>query len=290
MTPFDDRDGVIWMDGGLRPWREAKLHFLSHGLHYASFVYEGIRVYGGRIFRLEAHVDRLLRSAAMLRLPVPADRATLLDACAEVAAANALSDGYLRPAIWKGSDMIQIHAPGARTHCAIAGWETAPGFYNKAVARDQGLRLGTAHWRRPSPLTTPVQAKASGHYMMSALAKQEAVDAGYDDALLLDDRGLVSEASGANLFFVRDGAVHTPTTHSCLEGITRATVLMLAGELGLAAIERDIAPDEIAEMDEVFLTGTASEVKPVVAVDAREFAVGAITSRLVERYQALVRE
>jgi branched-chain amino acid aminotransferase group I len=286
MESITDRDGWIWQDGALLPWREARLHVLSHGLHYASTVFEGARAYAGRVFALTAHHERLHASAAHLGFTLPFDVATLNAAAVEVLAANDITDGYLRPIAWCDSDSLSITG-GGRAHVAIAAWPWpsvfAPG------AREAGITLGTSRWRRPMPGTAPWQAKASGVYEIGTLARREAEAAGFDDALLLSHAGDVGEATGANLFLVIDGELHTPVCDGFLAGITRQAVLDLAAGLGIAAHERRIAPAELDRADEVFLTGTAYEVQPVRRVDDHEFTPGPVTRALMSAYDRLVR-
>jgi branched-chain amino acid aminotransferase len=287
LVPMDDRDGLIWLDGGLVPWREARLHVLSHGLHYASAVFEGERAYGGRVFRLEEHGARLLRSCALLDLDCPYTAPELDAAARSVLAANGIADGYLRRIAWRGSEQLGVAAQQTRVHVAIAAWPWPRYFADGAAER--GLSLALADWRRPAPDTAPVQAKASCLYAIGTLAKHAAERAGFDDALMLDWRGRVAEASGANLFLVRDGALHTPVPEGFLDGITRRTVIALARARGLEVIERAIAPDELASFSEAFLTGTAAEVAPVRAIGELRFRPGAITAGLAADYAALAR-
>ncbi|MFG2194556.1 branched-chain amino acid aminotransferase [Streptomyces sp. NPDC048639] len=287
LVPFDDRDGVIWLDGAFAPWREARLHVLSHGLHYGGGVFEGVRVYGGRLFKSAEHALRLHASAQELNFRIPFTAAELDAAARETVRRQGISDGYVRPVAWRGSEQISVSGTGARVHVAIAAWEWPHVF--SAASQDQGIRLKTSRWRRPSPDTAPVRAKAASLYNIGTLARDEAEAAGYDDALLLDFRGYVAEATGANLFLVVDGALHTPIADTFLNGITRQTVIALARESGIAVHERRIQPEELARADEVFLTGTAYEVQPVRAVDDRPYGVGRTTTALADAYRRLVR-
>jgi branched-chain amino acid aminotransferase len=287
LVPMDDRDGLIWLDGGLVPWREARLHVLSHGLHYASAVFEGERAYRGRVFRLEEHGARLLRSCALLDLACPFTAAELDAAARSVLVANAIADGYLRRIAWRGSEQLGVAAQGTRVHVAIAAWPWPRYFADGAAER--GLRLTIAGWRRPAPDTAPVLAKSSCLYAIGTLAKHAAEREGFDDALMLDWRGRVAEATGANVFFVRDGALHTPVPEGFLDGITRRAVIALARARGLEVIERAIAPHELASFTEVFLSGTAAEVAPVRAIGELSFRPGAITAALAADYAGLVR-
>ncbi|MET8506634.1 branched-chain amino acid aminotransferase [Streptomyces sp. NPDC004787] len=286
-APFDDRDGTVWMDGAFVPWREARLHVLSHGLHYGGAVFEGVRVYGGRPFKSREHAERLRASARELNYTTPYAVAELDAVTREVVARAGIADGYVRPVAWRGAEQISVSGTGNGVHVAVAAWEWPHVFADGA--QRHGIRLRTSRWRRPSPDTAPVRAKAASLYAIGTLARDEAEAAGFDDALLLDHRGRLAEATGANLFLVIDGELHTPVPESFLDGITRRTVIALAAELGLTVRIRDIDPAELALADEVFLTGTAYEVQPVRAVDARVFAVGKTTLRLAEAYGELVR-
>ncbi|WP_406345986.1 branched-chain amino acid transaminase [Streptomyces sp. NBC_00648] len=285
LPPLDDRDGSIWLDGQLVPWREARLHVLSHGLHYGGSVFEGERVYGGRVFKLHEHSLRLVASAREMGFVLPWNAEELDAATREVVAVAGLTEGYVRPVAWRGSDSLRLVAPGTSVHVAIAAWPWPQVF----ASGPRGIRLRTSRWRRPAPDTAPVRAKTAALYALGSLAGQEAEEAGRDDALLLDHQGRLAEATGANLFLVIDGALHTPPPECVLDGITRRTVIALAHELGLKVVERHLDPAELARADEVFLTGTAYEVQPVTAVDALEYPIGAVTSALVRAYARAVR-
>lgn len=285
--PFDDRDGTVWLDGAFVPWREARLHVLSHGLHYGGAVFEGVRVYGGRPFKSVEHAERLRASARELNFTLPYSAAELDAVTREIVAREGITDGYVRPVAWRGAEQISVSGTGNSVHVAVAAWEWPHVFADGA--QERGIRLGTSRWRRPSPDTAPVRAKAASLYAIGTLARDEAEAAGFDDALLLDHRGRLAEATGANLFLVIDGELHTPVPDGFLDGITRQTVIALAQELGMTVRVRGIDPAELALADEVFLTGTAYEVQPVRAVDDREFTVGRMTLRLAEAYGELVR-
>lgn len=289
--PFDDRDGFIWMDGKLVPWREARVHVLNHGLHYASSVFEGLRVYNGKIFKLREHTERLFKSAELLGFSLPYSVAELEAAQREAVAVQKVVNGYIRPVAWRGSEMMAISAKGSTTHVAIAAWEW-PSYFS-AEARERGLRLTLSQWARPAPNTAPTASKAAGLYMICTLSKQAAEQAGYDDALMLDYRGYLAEATGANLFLIINGELHTPTPDCFLDGITRRTVMELARKAGITVVERHIRPQELANAQEMFLTGTAAEVTPIGAVNAPpygefSFTVGPVTKRLMADYTALV--
>ena len=284
---FDDRDGFIWCDGEMKPWRDVTLHVLNHGLHYASAVFEGERSYDGEIFKLREHTERLFYSAAEMGFEVPYTLEEIDRACRDVLAANRIQDGYVRPVVWRGAEMMGVSAQNTRIHVAIAAWPW-PAYFSPE-ARMKGIRLRTARWRRPPPECAPVQAKAAGLYMICTLAKHEAEAEGYDDALMLDWRGQVSESTGSNIFLNFDGALHTPTADCFLPGITRQTVMDLARRRGVEVVERAVIPDELDRASEVFVTGTAAEVTPVGEIDGHEYTVGEITKRLMEDYDAIVR-
>ena len=281
--PMDDRDGVIWLNGHLVPWRDAKVHVLVHSLHYGNSVFEGERIYGGKVFKLTEHSRRLHTSANMLAYELPYTVAELDAATKLVVAENKLDSGYVRPLAWRGAEVIGVSAVGAKVHVAIAAFPW--GAYYEQTA----IRLVTSRWKRPSPESSPAGSKAAGLYIICTLAKDEALAAGCQDALMHDYKGRVAEATGANLFLLIDGALHTPTVECILNGITRQTVVELARKRGIKVIEREIWPDELSKATEVFLTGTAVEVQPVGAIDSREYAVGPITQQLQADYAALVR-
>ena len=288
LVPYDDRDGLIWLDGTMVPWRAAKLHALSHALHYASSVFEGERVYDGRIFKLTEHSQRLVDSATTMGFEIPWDVAAIDEACKRVVAANGIQDGYVRPIAWRGAEMMGVSAQKTRIHVAIAAW-TWPAYFTPE-ARLKGIRMTRGRYDRPAPNTAPVQSKAAGLYMICTLSKHEAEAKGYDDALMLDYRGYLAEGTGANLFLVIGGKLHTPTPDCFLNGITRRTVIELARARNFEVIERHIKPEELADADEVFLTGTAVEVTPVREIDQHRFEVGAITRQLIEDFDALTHQ
>ncbi|MCH9019039.1 MAG: branched-chain amino acid aminotransferase [Proteobacteria bacterium] len=287
LIPYDDRDGVIWFDGALRPWRDARLHVLSHALHYASAVFEGEGVYGGKIYKLTEHSGRLHTSAGVLGFEIPYTVAELDAACGEVVAKNGIAEGYVRPVAWRGSEMMAVSAQQTKIHVAIAAWPW-PAYFGDA-ARTRGIKLAFAEYRRPSPETAPTGSKAAGLYMICTLSKHKAEAEGYDDALMLDWRGRVAEATGANFFMVQNGTLHTPTPDCFLDGITRRTVIGLAKARGVETVERAIMPDELAQADEVFLTGTAAEVTPISEIGPHHYQVGPLTRTLMEDYAKEVR-
>ncbi|WP_288038192.1 branched-chain amino acid aminotransferase [Acidiphilium sp.] len=285
LIPFDDRDGMIWWDGELRPWRDAKLHVLTHGLHYASAVFEGERSYGGDIFRLRDHTNRLIQSGKLLGFDIPFSADAIDAACNEVLKANGLTDAYIRPIAWRGSEMLAVSAQQTKIHLAIAAWPWPNLFGND---RMKGITLGMAPWRRPDPRTAPTASKAAGLYMIGTLSKHAAEAEGFNDALMLTLDGHVAEATGANIFFAIDGELHTPTPDCFLDGITRRTVMALARARQIPVHERHIKPEEMAKASEVFLAGTAAEVTPVRQIGELTFTPGKITETLIADYTALV--
>ena len=286
MRTFDDRDGWIWYDGKLVPWREANLHVLSHALHYGSSVFEGQRAYNGEIFRLTDHSARLHKSANILGFEIPWSVAELDAACREVLKANNLVDAYMRPVAWRGSEQMGVTAANAPPHVAIAAWEWGKYFDPDKAAR--GLRLDVASFRRPAPYTAPVHSKASGLYMICTLARQQAEARGYDDAIMFDWRGQVAEATGANAFFIRDGELHTPTPDCFLDGITRQTVKELAAKRGVKVVERAIWPEELESFQQMFITGSAAEVTHIQSAGPWNFEVGELSKQLAKDYDDLV--
>ena len=284
---FHNRDGLIWYDGEMLDWRDANLHLLSHALHYASSVFEGERVYSGNIFKLREHSERLINSAEIMGFKIPYTLAEIDSACIQACNANNIIDGYVRPIAWRGSEMMGVSAQDPKIHLAIAVWAW-PSYFSPE-ARNKGISLKTAQWRRPPPDTAPVHAKAAGLYMICTMSKHEAEKAGYDDALMLDWRGNVVEGTGANFFMIsRDNIINTPPPDCFLNGITRQTVMQLAKDRGYKIIERHIQPEELANASEIFVTGTAAEVTPVGKIDDLEFEVGEITKTLREDYEKLV--
>lgn len=287
LLPFDDRDGWIWLDGAMVPWREAKLHVLSHGLHYASAVFEGERAYAGHIFRLRDHTDRLINSGRILGFELPYTADQIDAACKQVMAANGQQECYVRPIAWRGTEQLAVSAQLTKIHVAIATWPW-PSYFGDD--RLKGIRLGMGQWLRPDPRTAPTAAKATGLYMIGTLSKHKAEAEGYDDALLLDWRGQVSEATGANIFFVIDGALHTPTPDCFLDGITRRSVMSLAKHRQIKIVERAIHPEDMKQASEAFLAGTAAEVTPIREIGTEyRFAPGQITETLLHDYDKLVR-
>lgn len=287
MLPMDDRDGWIWFDGKMQPWRDARVHVLCHGLHYGTSVFEGERVYNGRVFRLRDHSERLITSARLISIPFEIAADGLDDATKEVVEANGIVDGYVRPIAWRGSEDIGLSAPGAKTHVAIAAWPW-PAVFGSGQ-KDVGIALAISRWRRIPSTSVPVQAKAAGIYLNGAIARREAEAAGADDALLLDSSDNLAEASGANIFLVREGVLLTPIADSVLNGITRQTIISLARKLGYRVEEARIPLSLLMEVTEVFLTGTAYEVTPVTKINDQRWPVGPITRRLIDCFNAEVR-
>ena len=293
ILPFDDRDGFIWFNGKMVAWRDAKIHVLTHGLHYGSCVFEGVRVYNGKIFKLREHTQRLINSGKLLGFDIPYSVEELETAQLETIKKQGVENGYIRPVAWRGSEMMAISAQKTKIHVAIASWQW-PSYFS-AEAKERGLRLQVSKWARPAPNTAPTASKAAGLYMICTISKHAAEKDGFDDALMLDYRGLLCEATGANLFLVMDGKLHTPTPDCFLNGITRRTVMDLARARGLEVIERHIRPEELAQTQEVFLTGTAAEITPIGEISFGadlnyKFTVGKVTKQLIADYSAKVLE
>ena len=284
--PYDQRDGYIWMNGELISWRDARVHLLTHALHYGSAVFEGERVYDGEIFKLSEHSQRLHESAKGLDFEIPYSVAEIDQACRDVVRANKLVDGYVRPLAWRGSEQMGVAAQATKINLAIAAWDW--GSYFDPAARTKGLRLTIGNYRRPDPRTAPAKSKAAGLYMICTIEKHRAEKEGYADALMLDWRGQIAEATGANIFFVKDGVLHTPLPDCFLDGITRRTVIGLAKQRGWKVVERAIMPEEMAEFSECFITGTAAEVTPVSEIGPYRFTIGDITRTLMDDYSTLV--
>ena len=279
---YDDRDGWIWFDGQLVPWRDAKLHVLTHALHYASAVFEGERAYSGEIFKSTQHSERLKEFARVLDFDIPYSVAEIDAAKALTLAKNNFADAYLRPIAWRGSEMMGVSAQMNKIHLAIAVWDW-PSYFDPEQRRN-GIRLDIAEFRRPDPKTAPARAKAAGLYMICTISKHRAERRGYADAMMLDWEGRVAECTGANIFFVEDGVIHTPIADCFLDGITRQTVIELARKRGVQVVERRILPQELANFSECFITGTAAEVTPVGEIGPHKFAPGAITTALSDDY------
>ena len=287
IVPYHDRDGFIWMDGKLVPWREANIHILTHALHYGSAVFEGERAYGGEIFKLTEHSERLIESARILEFEITQSVAEIDQACRDTVAANKLVDCYVRPIAWRGSEQMGVAAQQTKIHLAIATWTW--GSYFPMEQRLKGIRIGFAKYRRPDPASAPTKAKAAGLYMICTMSKHAAMAKGCSDALFFDYRGYVAEATGANIFFVKDGEVHTPNPDAILNGITRQTVIGMLRAKGITVHERYIMPEELEGFEQCWLTGTAAEVTPVGQIGDYTFEVGALTRDIALEYEALVR-
>ena len=286
ILPFDDRDGVIWYNGEMVNWRDANFHVLSHALHYGSCVFEGQRAYGGKIFKLNQHSERLIKSGKILGMDVPYTVHELNAAADAVVEANGLVDAYVRPVAWRGAEMMGVATKGTKIHVAVAAWEWPSYFAEEA--KQKGLRLEFAEWRRPAPDTAPTQSKAAGLYMIASLCKDAATENGFDDALMLDYRGQVAEATGANIFFLKNGELYTPTPDCFLDGITRQTAIELAEKRGIKVNVRTIMPEELAEFEQAFISGTAVEVTPLSQIGEYTFEVGDVCMNMVHDYDDLV--
>jgi len=288
-VPYDKRSGKIWFNGELVNWTNAKIHVLNHGLHYASCVFEGERVYDGEIFKLEEHTDRLFYSAKRMGIVIPYSPKEINTASKEIVTAQKIKDGYVRPIIWRGSEMMAISAQKNKIHVAIASWEW--GSYFDPNLKLKGIKLNISSWRRPAPNSVPWDTKAAGLYMICTLSKHEAESKGYTDSLMLDHEGNVAEATGANIFFKdKSGSLHTPTPDSFLDGITRRCVIAIAKSKGIKTVERKIKPEEISNFVGCFLTGTAAEVTPVSQINEFKFEVCNLIQDLSKSYQNLVRK
>ena len=286
IIPFDKRIGFIWYNGEFVEWQNATTHVLNHGLHYASCVFEGLRVYGEKIFKLEQHTDRLFHSAERMGMSIPFSKEELNFAQEETIKKMNIKYGYVRPVAWRGSEMMAVSAQKNKINVAVATWEW-PSYFSKEY-RLKGIALQTAIWRRPAPDTIPTDAKAAGLYMICTLSKHEAEKNGYSDALMLDYKGRISESTGSNIFFVINGEIHTPIPDCFLNGITRQTVIDIAKSQNINVIEREIYPDEIKNADEIFLTGSAVEVTPVGKIDDQIFNVGEVTKTVSDLYMKTV--
>jgi branched-chain amino acid aminotransferase len=287
IIPFDDRDGSIWYDGQLVPWREAKTHVLTHGLHYASSIFEGQRLYGGQVYKLAEHTARLFESARILGMNIPFTEAEINRACNEVAKAQGMDNAYMRPVVFRGSETMSVAARNSKIHVAIAVWPW-PSYFSPEEKR-KGIRLTISDWRRPAPDTAPTKAKAAGLYMICTISKHAAEEQGFADALMYDYRGFIAEATGANVFFVKDGALHTPIPDCFLDGITRQSIIALARARQIPVFERHIEPAEMSGFTECFLTGTAAEVTPVSQVGPYNFTPGQLTETMSDDYANDVR-
>jgi branched-chain amino acid aminotransferase len=286
LVPFHDRDGFIWMDGKLVPWRDAQVHVLTHGLHYASAVFEGERAYGGVIYKSTEHSARLKKSGELLDFEIPFSVEEIDAAKMATLKANGQTDAYVRPVAWRGSEMMGVSAQHNKIHLAIATWEW-PSYFDPAT-KMKGIRLDIAEFRRPDPATAPSTSKAAGLYMICTISKHKAEKKGYADALMFDWQGRVAECTGANVFFIKDGQVHTPIADCFLDGITRRTVIDLCKKRGFEVVERRIMPEELASFNECFITGTAAEVTPVSEIGPYRYTPGNMSKTIMDDYTAEV--
>lgn len=284
VPPFDDRDGWIWFDGKMMPWREADVHVLTHGLHYASSVFEGERMYSGRIYKLEEHTARLFESARILDMTIPFTEKEISDASMEVCRRMNFENAYVRPVVFRGSEQMSVAGDRNKIHVAIAAWQW--GSYFNPAEKMKGIRLTISDWKRPAPDTAPTRSKAAGLYMICTISKHTAEAKGYHDAIMFDYRGYVAEATGANIFFVKDGTLVTPTPDCFLNGITRQSVIAMARARQIPVVEKHIMPEELEGFSECFLTGTAAEVTPVSEIADWKFKPGKITEMLLTDYHA----
>ena len=288
-VPYDKRQGKIWYNGNTVDWKDANLHILSHGLHYASCVFEGERIYNGSIFKLREHTERLIHSADRMGFKIPYSADEIDNACREIIKIQKIENGYVRPIAWRGSEMMAISAQKNKIHFAVAAWEW--GSYFDPKIKEQGISLDISKWRRPDPKTIPWDTKASGLYMICTLSKHEAEKKGFNDSLMLDYKGDIAEATGANIFFVdkSESELHTPIPDNFLDGITRRTIIDLAKKLNIKVIERKIKLDELKNFSGCFLTGTAAEVTPVSKIDNINFKIPKVINQLWDNYSSLVR-
>ena len=287
--PYDKRSGKIWFNGNTINWADANIHILNHGLHYASCVFEGERVYDGEIFKLEEHTERLFHSAKRMGIKVPYSQPEINEACKSIVNIQKVLNGYVRPLIWRGSEMMAISAQKNKIHVAVATWEW--GSYFDPKLKLNGIKLNISNWRRPAPNTIPWDTKAAGLYMICTLSKHEAEAKGFTDSLMLDHEGNVAEATGANIFFKnKSGELHTPIPDSFLDGITRREVIKIAKSKGAKVVERKIKPEEMKDFVGCFLTGTAAEVTPVSQISEYSFKVCTLITELIDSYQTLVRK
>ena len=289
MTPYDKREGKIWYNNELVDWNDVKLHVLSHGLHYASCVFEGLRVYDGEIFKLEDHTERLFHSAKRMDIKIPYSEEEINQATKKIVSVQNVQNGYIRPVIWRGSEMMAVSAQKTKIHVAITTWEW--GTYFDPKLKTEGIKLNISKWRRPAPNTIPWDTKASGLYMICTLSKHEAERDGYTDSLMLDYEGNIAEATGANIFFKdKNGELHTPIPDSFLDGITRRTVIEIAKSKNIKINERKISPKELPTFVGCFLTGTAAEVTPVSKILENDYKVCNLILDLSSSYEKLVRK
>ena len=285
MIPFDKREGKIWYNGDLVEWQDAKLHVISHGLHYASLVFEGLRVYDGEIFKLEEHTDRLYHSAKRMDMTIPYTKDEINNACNQIIKIQKVQNGYVRPFAWRGSEMMGVSAQKTKINVAVATWEW--GDYFDPKLKIEGIKLNVSNWRRPAPNTIPWDSKAAGLYMICTLSKHEAENQGFDDSLMLDYRGYIAEATGANIFFVKNDEIYTPIADCFLDGITRQTVIEIAKKENFKVTETRLKVEDLSQYSECFVTGTAAEVTPVKSINEVQFNPGNVCRLLIEKYTKL---
>ncbi len=287
IIPFDKKEGHIWINGEYVVWQDCKTHVLNHGLHYGSCVFEGIRIYNGKIFKLDEHIERLFKSAELLDLKIPFNLEKIKQVTYELTKKQKVNDGYIRPVVWRGSEKMAISAIDASTHIAIAAWPWPSYFSPEKIL--EGIRLTKSNWVRPSPDSAPTNSKAAGLYMICSLSKHEAERKGFDDALMLDYRGFIAEATGANIFFIKQQKLFTPIPDCFLDGITRKTVIEIAKKLRIEIEEGHFNYEFLESCEEVFLTGTAVEITPVTSIDKYKFKVGEITKLLIKEFNRVVK-
>ena len=283
LIPFDDRTGFISMNGNIIKWNDAQIHVLNHGMHYGSCVFEGIRVYNGKIFKLREHTNRLFKSAKILDLEIIFKKKEVEEQTLEIVKKQKIIDGYIRPVVWRGSEMMAISSKNSSTNIAIAAWSWPSYFSPEKIL--EGIKMITSDWKRPSPESAPTDSKAAGLYMICSLSKHKAEKKGYDDAMMLDYRGFIAEATGANIFFLKKNEIYTPIADCFLNGITRQTVIKIANKLGIKVNEQYLKPSFISECDEAFLTGTAVEITPIKSIDKHIFISREISKRLINEFQ-----
>ena len=288
LLPFDQKEGYLWLNGKTVVWKDATIHPLTHGLHYASSVFEGVRIYNGKAFLLSEHIERLHQSAKILGFKIPYSTDDIITATHDLLAKEKIDVGYIRHFAWRGSEQLRIYTPTPSTRLGIAAWAFPSTLFN--IETKKPLKLTSRiTWRKPDPTTAPTVSKAACLYPICFMSKHEAIQQGFDDALMLDYRGLIAESTASNVFLIMDGAVHTPIPDCFLDGITRQTIIKLAKQLGIEVIERHIKPEELAQTQEVFLTGTTCEIESISQIDEQQFeAFGPITMRLIAAYRDFV--
>jgi branched-chain amino acid aminotransferase len=286
LIPFDNRDGLIWMNGNFINWNDAKVHVLNHGLHYGSCVFEGIRVYNKKIFKLKDHIERLFLSAKILDLDINYTKNDIIESTEQIVLKQKIKDGYIRPVVWRGSEKMAISAKTGKTNIAIATWPWPSYFSPEQILK--GIKMSVSDWRRPPPNCAPINSKAAGLYMICSLSKHKAEVNGFDDALMLDYRDYIAEATGANIFFVKDNTLFTPKADCFLNGITRKTVIQIAKNIGITVKEEFLELNFLSKCKEAFLTGTAVEITPISSIESHVFENRDITKKLIEAFKDYV--